>query len=177
MILSTFILAFLSRAAGGGVPAPWLEKKLHWDGLPECLFGLVLAYLHWQVTGSWIFSLAVWGWCYGWMETGHFLSWGERIPEPRRERLSPIADFICDKLKIQKTLDDGFSPTRRYCQVFMGVKGFVIGLPFGGIPLAILWPLSYEAARGVKIDGLNEMLCGASAGIAAWLFLLIMGVA
>lgn len=121
-------------------------------------------------------SVAVAVRCYLWMETGHgiVLTWGGLLPYAQRFRtqtLSPVVDWLADKLGIQKVQEDGYSRTLNYCRLFMAVKGFLIGLPFGGVFLALWWPASYEAGarlRGkVPFDShaLTELVAGAGTGI------------
>ncbi len=170
MMILLFIgwMAFLSRAAGGGWPAPWLKDKTGWDGEPELFFGMTFAVIILQITGQFWLACIVTLWSYAWMETGHgdVLQWGDGTRgSSSRHPLCFVVDPAAKLL--------GFKPYDiNYCRLFMSVKGFLIGLPVGGLPLAILWPLSYEIGHRVrKPDGLDEMLAGASAGISILLFL------
>lgn len=174
-LLFILLMAFLARASGGGWPAPWLSEKIKWDGLPELLFGLAFGIALYIVSGSVWCGLAVWIWSYAWMETGHgdVLQWG-RYRNATREThtLSPLVEFITDRLGFQ-------CADKNYCRVYMAVKGFLIGLPVGGILLAVLWPLAYEINRGREkenlYDGLDEMLSGAFAGISILTFVYLFG--
>lgn len=178
--------------------------------LPEILFGATLGAAFWLalyllgVPGWWLLTAdgfhhigpalaavaagAVAVWCYAWMETGHgdVLGWGRQQKASEKDRtqtLTPVVDALADLLGITKTLSDGFSPTTGYCRLFMSVKGFLIGLPFGGVILAVLWPLAYEVGarlRGrVSFDphALTELLGGAGAGVAAAVPIWLIAVA
>lgn len=183
-------MALLSRMAGGGLGAHHLDKyKLTW--LPELLFAWFFGFAAAAEFDAEAKSLAfIVGalWSYIWMQTGHgvVLPWGKALGFEHRNRtqtLSPVVDFIADRLKIQKTQADGYSRTRNYCRLFMAVKGFLIGLPAGGLPLAILWPLGYEIgnrygewarphiARKYKAAAIAEFLAGAGAGVTVCLAL------
>jgi len=177
----------------GGV-IPFISLSM----LPEIIFGITMGafffyVLHycgvpeWQLItrggqyaiGPWvsgIISLAVAVRCYLWMETGHgiVLPWGGLLPYAQRFRtqtLSPVVDWLADKLGIQKVQEDGYSRTLNYCRLFMAVKGLLIGLPFGGLILMVWWPAAYEMGarlRGkVKFDShaLTEMVAGAGTGV------------
>lgn len=118
-------------------------------------------------------------WSYLWMQTGHgaILHWGmEKIRDPNRtQHLTPTVDKIAKVFKIEKN-------STNYCRLFMGVKGFLIGLPVGGIVLFFLWPLAYEI--GARLRGkvpfdphaLAEFLAGAFAGIAIIIALFLGGI-
>lgn len=92
---------------------------------------------------------------------GPALQWG-RDPErgmARPRTLSPVVNWISDRL--------GFTGGDvNYCRLWMAVKGFLIGLPVGGIPLAIMWPLSYEIGNRLNSAVVSECLAGAGAGVS-----------
>jgi hypothetical protein len=58
-----------------------------------------------------------------------------------------------------------------YSWYMMAIKGFLIGLPAGGITLAALWPLSYWIGGRFKRNEVSELLSGASAGLSIVVFM------
>lgn len=50
----------------------------------------------------------------------------------------------------------------------------LIGLPVGGLPLAILYPLAYEIGQPRDRADISELLAGAFSGVSIVLFLLTM---
>jgi hypothetical protein len=186
-LLIIFLMSLLSRASGGGFFAPYLEKKgvgkgvmpINLSFLPELAFAGVIAFAVYPVYGL-LISLMCWAWSYLWMQTGHgtVLPWGEKSAAEIKDRsqfLTPAVTFIAKILKIEKFKEDGYSRTINYCRLFMAVKGFLIGLPLGGIPLAIMWPLGYEIGARLKDHKFSELLAGAGAGISIIIFKIIGG--
>lgn len=168
-ILFILYMAFLARASGGGFGA---DKLPSWTKpIPEMLFGLAFGGAVYLVTGNLFLTALAGVWSYAWMETGHgtILQWGaspEDAQGERRQRLTPVIEFLSDKF--------GFTyGDINYCRLFMAVKGFLIGLPVGGIVLAILWPLAYETKRWTKNHALTEMLSGVFAAVAILIFVAI----
>lgn len=164
-------MAVAARMAGGGLNAHLLNKKgatdedgnglggvapvnLTW--VPEILFALPFGVFGFAVAdGALAFLLAIPAvvWSYAWIQTGHgvVLPWGKPmrlIDMQRKQTLSPVVDWLAAKLKMQTKVgyieDKTYGYSVAYCRLFMAVKGLLIGLPVGGIPLAILWPLAYE---------------------------------
>jgi len=88
----------------------------------------------------------------------------QEIMNGRKQRIQPIVDWLAEKLGIERHGVDGLY-SKNYCRLFMSVKGFLVGLPVGGIITAITWPLSYEIGHRLKCNYVSELLCGASAGI------------
>lgn len=170
-------MIFTARASGGGFGAAWLEQRLKWGGLPEVLFGIPFGLTLFMLTDSTVLGVLGWVWSYAWMETGHgiWLRYGEPLPASdatRRQRLSPVVDWLADRFGIQKTLSDGFSPTNAYCWLAFGLKGLLIGLPAGGVLLAVFWPFCYQVGtwlrrRGVPFDphAFAECLTGVFAAV------------
>lgn len=162
--------------------------------LPEVVFGILFGVGFYQLTLAIPFladlpheirvlwAMAAGGWSYAWMETGHgiVLLWGRDVnkqgyaqdvvnriledAKTRTQTLKPVVDFLAKKLHIEPKLPDG-TYTVQYCRLFMSVKGFLIGLPFGGIPFIIAWPLSYEIGVRVKSHPVSEMLTGFFSGL------------
>lgn len=185
-IVTILYMATTSRMSGGGLGASILPART--DGgkmpfnmtwLPEVFFALAFGVALANVTPIWCGALAA-GWSYIWMQTGHgaVLHWGnlDEHDPTRKQTLSPVVDWIAQRIGIVSDTDVN------YCRLFMAVKGFLIGLPVGGIVLAILWPLGYEIGarlRGkVSFDphAAAELVSGAGAGVAIVVFLLIAGV-
>lgn len=160
-IFLTTLMSVLSRLAGGGLFAPKLPA---W--LPEILFGAAIGFAAGLLWDNGWAALLSWAWAYIWMQTGHgtVLQWGSRPEEAQGERkqfLTAPVHWIAKHLNLE-------IGGRAYCWLFMGLKGLLIGLPLFpfGLPLAILWPLSYEiGARIPKSDGLKEYLSGGAAGL------------
>lgn len=182
----------LARAAGGGLGAHKLNQKgaideatgldkggvmpVNLSMLPEALFASILASPVLATSLWWIWpALAAGGFLA--METGHgiVLPWGGKLAEVyrnRKQRISPIVDWLADRFGIQKTnADDGYSRTIGYCRLFMAVKGLLIGLAClpAGILLVALWPLYYEAGVRIKSDALREWWTGGAAGMCVCL--------
>lgn len=183
MLFAALIIycATTSRLSGSGFGKQW---GVSW--LPEALFalpfGISFGYGVYAVTDG-LQSAYVMGiigaiWSYVMMQTGtwYFLRW-ESHDDPNTERggkIKPIIDFLAGKLGY-KLGDEG------YAWIAAGVKGFLIGLPVGGIPLAILWPLGYEIGShakgrlekyGIDPHAISEILAGVGAGMVITLFVL-----
>lgn len=169
----------LSRLSGSGFGQKW---GVSW--LPELVFALTFGVAHaylWYALGfsNWIIvpaffaSTAI---SYFFMQSGTwmFLRW-ESHDNPNTTRggtLKPIIDWIAARFGY-KLGDEGYAWTAA------GVKGFLIGLPVGGIPLAFLWPLGYEVGShadkvGMEPDIVREIAAGVGAGIAIVLWLLFI---
>lgn len=149
------IMSILSRMAGGG----FYKAKYDWqDRIPEILFAFpfaYVAYLHspWLALPAYVSTFLA-------METGHGTAFGmgfAPIPtrEQRRQFLDNVIELFYDKRDVT------------YCWIFMGLKGAWIGLalfPFG-LPLILLWPLSYYIGRRTVYE-VAEYLSGFFAGCA-----------
>lgn len=188
------LMGVLSRQAGGGLGAKYLDKKGKIDPdtgvvgqgvmpfglgmLPEMVFaipfGIAAALLVDKFADPaawvlWLVGVIGWGWSYALMETGHgvVLQWGDdpaAAQGTRTHKLQKIVNPIANRLGY--TLGD-----RNYCRLFMAVKGFLIALPALGVPMLIFWPLGYEAGWRLKHRGnadshaIAEFLCGRGAGM------------
>jgi hypothetical protein len=163
-------MGFLSRAAGGGFGASYLDKEkgLNLSMLPELLFGLSLGIAYMIIFKNPYIAGIVSIWCYAWMETGHgtVLQWGDNPSAARglrRQTLTPVVEWFSDRLGF-------YYGGINYCRLFMFVKGFLIGLPFGGLPLAVLWTLSYETGHRLQRNEVSEILCGVSTAFSVFIF-------
>lgn len=181
-----FILlkGIFARQSGGGLGGQYLPKYLTW--LPEVLFAAGFSgagYLYGGIIGA----VLVTAFSYVMMQSGHgvALPWGRPIPDGpfkdemlagRVQKLTPVVDFLAKRLGIStaRSPEDG-SYGINYCRLFMAVKGFLIGLPVGGIVLAVLWPLAYEIGVRVKRHEVSEFLSGVFAGLAVVLFMSVFG--
>lgn len=160
LFFAAILLPILSRMSGGGMGAAKLKDALRWDGAPELLFGAMIGLFAFLVYGlPWFWGLLISAWSYACMETSHgtILQWGDNPDEARGERqhrLTPLVDLLARKFDFEKG-------GKNYCRLFMSVKGFLIGLPLGGLPLAVLWPLCYEVShKEMRSTLLAEFICG-----------------
>lgn len=186
-------MGILAAWSGGSLwPSQHLPKWLTW--LPEALFACVFGYTIYNATGDWldlqfvqgyildgknyfihVNDEYIWGalaaaWSYGWMQaaTANGLHWGTGTYKPDRDTsFSPIVNFITDKLNIDRS-------SAWYCRIYMGVKGFLITLPVGGLGF-ILWPAGYDVGNRLKNHTVSELASGFGAGINVSLFLYITG--
>lgn len=182
-VLFICLMAYLSALSGGSVyPAHVFDHevklgrlRINFTWLPEMLFAIPFGIVGAHGFGIPVAIIPCIIWSYIWMQTGHgtVLHWGDK-PEnstgERKQTLTPVVNRIAKTFKIE-------IGSRNYCRLFMAVKGFLIGLPAGGIPLAILWPLGYEIGYRLRIRGnadshsIAELSCGLFAGVAilmAW---------
>lgn len=171
--------------------------------LPELLFGMIIGWCGVQVVqnltpmdittidwtlnlyfltitapvANWLF-IAFSAWAYIWMQTGHaaILPWDKadkRTTRSRDNTLTPVVHFLCRITGI--TYISGGKYTEAYVWAFAAVKGFLIGLPVGGLPLAGFWPLGYEIGSHAKnhlagaswdLHMVSEGSAGAGAGLS-----------
>lgn len=175
-LLIIIYMALFSRLSGSGFGSRW---GIAW--LPEWLFVIPIAasfaYAIYTFVGFWLSLCAfiVAGvWSYAFMQSGTwmFLSWTKHEPNrTRKSTLKPIIDWIAKRFGYELGSEG-------YSWIAAGLKGFLIGLPVGGFPLAILWPLGYEIGSHFKYpqgDVIKEVAAGAGAGIAVVLFLIALG--
>lgn len=175
-------MAILCRLSGNGFGSKWGVSQL-----PEVLFSLpfgiaasyavsLFASFPWVIGTFFVGSI----WSYAWMQSGTWpiLPWdieGQRNTE-RSSTLKPFVDWVAKKLNIE-------FDSEAYAWLYAATKGFLIGLPVGGIPLAILWPLGYEIGShargrverfGIEPFAISEGAAGAGAGIAICVFISII---
>lgn len=184
-MITLLVLAYqglMSRLAGNGFGQKW---GVSW--LPELLFalpfGLAAAYATSLVTNFWVAAFVLfvgWACSFIFMQSGTwmFLQWTEHEPNStRKSTLKPLVDWIAARFGY-KLGDEGYS------WIAAGVKGFLIGLPVGGIPLAILWPFGYEIGShakgrveqfGIDPHAVSEVAAGVGAGLSIVLFLAAIG--
>jgi hypothetical protein len=169
--------------AGGSLPgSKWLDREytvfgytINLTWLPELFLALPFGFVAAQFVDDLLIKIMVGlfatTWSFLWIQTGHgfVLGWGRPrslTSDPkRRHTLTPVVDWLAKKIGIVKYQADQRSPTVNYCRLFMAVKGFMIGLPVGGILLAALWPLAYEIGERFRRDWLREVLSGIGAAI------------
>lgn len=189
------LMAILSSLAGGTFPgSKSFEKQItlfdkltiNLTWVPELIFAVVIGAAVEYVTGSFILFVVATSVSYISMQTGHWtvLGWDQfhkdEFTTRTRPTIEPVVDLIQDKMNMDRYTDsDGLNP--EYSRLFMGVKGFLIGLPVGGIITAVTWPLAYEIGnrlkRYVNFDThiITELLAGAGVGFAVALFVTIFG--
>lgn len=166
-------MAITSRMAGGGLGAKYLDRKGFKEGvmpfgltwLPEAFFALPFGYAGavgiGQVTGADFappiaFVLCAL-WSFLWMQTA--TQPGFKLEYDEDKTLIPYVNFIARIVGVKPH-------TIAYMHVWNAVKGFLIGLPAGGIPLAVLWPLGYEIGERCNSHAVKELASGAGAGLA-----------
>lgn len=160
-ILIVLYMAITGRMAGGGLGAKYLDRfKITW--LPEVFFALPFGFALSQVVGPWGWLAAVWS--YLWMQTATEPSFNINYKEDKT--LIPYVNAIAKVLGIKPH-------TVNYMRLWSAVKGFLIGLPVGGVVLAMLWPLGYEIGRRAKRHEVSELSACAGAGVAVLVFILI----
>lgn len=164
------IMAILGRMEGGGFFSPKLAD-MGLKFLPCLLFAAPFGFL----TDNLLLSVLIILYSFFAKNMGHgvALLWGDKVPESeigRKQSLSPLVDYAAKVYGIQKYQDDGYSPTKNYCRLFMAVKGFFIGLPLlpFGFSMVILQPLAYEIGVRVKSHATSEYLAGGFAGFVLW---------
>ena len=202
-MMSIFLFLYMiltCRMSGGGLGSHILNKRgavgddgkdlggvMPWNltWVPEFLFclpfGVPLSIFIYSLTTNPIYACAslilAAGWSYAWMQsaTHPALQWGD---DPARgmnrpRTLSPLVNWISDSLGFERG-------DINYCRTWMAVKGFLIGLPVGGIVLMILWPLAYEGGyrlRGkVSFDphAFTELAAGTGAALSILIFIAII---
>lgn len=188
------LMAILSSLAGGTFPgSKSFEKQItlfykltiNLTWVPELIFAVVIGAAVEYVTGSFILFVVATSVSYISMQTGHWtvLGWdqehGDEWASRKRPTIEPIVNFLAEKFHIIKLVRPGNKINPKYSRLFMGVKGFLIGLPVGGIVTAVTWPLAYEIGnrlkRHVNFDThiITELLAGAGVGFAVALFVTI----
>jgi len=183
-IIFILLMGLLGRLSGNGFGASfgmkWLPEYLF--GIP---FGLAAAYayngfdVNWWSVLIFIVSAVI---SVAGMEssTWYFLRW-KKHSDPNLTRggtVKPIVDFFA-KLCGYKIGDEG------YAWIGAAVKGFIIGLPVGGIFTAILWPIGYEIGShakgrvekyGIKDShAVSEFMSAAGGGLSIIIFLILTG--
>jgi hypothetical protein len=155
------LMSFLARASGA--------KWKFWGA--ELLFAIPLAYVPYYVTGSWLLSVLALAAAYFAFQTGHGNAFHMGTQRDKMDEPEHLDYLIVRRI----TNRLGLKPRSvGYCWVFMGIKGFLIGLaafPFG-LALALLWPLSYWVGfRFWKDSAPAEWISGAYAGLVVCLSL------
>lgn len=160
VVIMTIWMMLVARLAGGGYIAPRLPAPL-----PEIVFGLTFGVAAFMWMGNPYLAFAGAVWSYAWMETGHgnayHMGFHQYKYPPRHQTLDFVVLPIC-------RLFGWESRSPQYCWLFMGLKGLLIGASLGwyGLPLAILWPLSYWISyKFTDSSELAEHLSGACAGL------------
>ena len=163
-MIEAFIIIYMAICSGWAGGTLWgfnIFGKLKF--MPEVLFTLPFAYVLYPLVGWW--SLIALPWVYMWKQTGHAnaLPWGDGGHNVNRTNtLSPLVKWICRKLGIEYY-------SRGFAWVFMGVKGFLISLPVGGLGI-LGYPLGYELGKRTGKHLYSELLSGAFIGVNIVLF-------
>lgn len=156
------ILAFLARAAGGGLG---VDKLPQWcNRLPELLFAVPFGVVAYSATGSLGWGIFSWVWSFVAMELGHgnvYRMGGiDGLYIDRPQSIEKIVRPIYSRL-------GGQLNHPRYSWAVMGTKGFLIGLPAFpcGLGLVVLWPLAYHIGHRIeKQPSTAEWISGMFAG-------------
>jgi hypothetical protein len=173
-------MGVLGRLSGNGFGSKWglslLPELIH--SIPYGIAGACVAGSTFDLNMWWQALIALSGVLisYGGMQSGtwYFLRW-ESHSNPNKKRkgtIKPLIDFIA-KIFGYKIGDEG------YAWIAAGVKGFIIGLPVGGVLTAIFWPLGYEIgshAKGrVSFDphAVGEFAAGFFGGVSICAFLFL----
>jgi hypothetical protein len=174
IVCPIILMSILGRMSGGGIVS--LPRSL--SRLPELLFAGGISVGVYALHASLPLALLALVWSFFWMETGHGTAYSMgRKPalalSLRKQFLSRIVDPIC--LRLRAPLGGSF-----YCWLFMGLKGFLIGLPAFpfGLLLAVAWPAGYEL--GWRLKGktrlipteIGEYATAAAAGVVVSLCLI-----
>ena len=173
------MMALLSRLSGNGAGAKWGVSWLP-EALFAFLFGLANSYAFFShgfgffaVVSSLVFSTLI---SFAGMQSATWMSllW-ESHDDPNTERtatLKPFIDWLAGVFGYRLG-DEGYAWTAA------AVKGFIIGLPVGGFPCAVLWMLGQEIGSRVKGENqqvFRDLFAGAGAGLSIVLFLAIVGM-
>lgn len=176
-------MGVLARLSGNGWGKQW---NASW--IPELVFtmpfGIAAGHAAHLFSTSLPYSLAAFiiGWAvsYSGMQsaTWYFLRWKTHI-DPNTTRggtLKPLIDWLAAKAGY-KLGDEGYS------WIAAAVKGFIIGLPVGGVLNAILFPLGYEIGShakgrverfGIDPHAVAEFMSGVGCGISIVIFLAVV---
>lgn len=200
ILIYAIAMSALARMSGGGLGAQLLNKKGEVDNttgkdkggispvnltmLPEVFFGVGIAL---AVVGKGLWLIPVAAWSYAWMETGHgqafHMGFNKNQDSKRRQTLTWIVEKVSDKLKQPRY-------GTFYCWFFMGLKGFLIGLPLGVFApiFAFFWPAAYALGMTARVDSwdedkaktgtvVGEYVTGALTGVFCAIYMLIFRVA
>ena len=133
-------MAIMASYCGGSFP---LKVKWPVSWMPELLFGLgVFAALYdvnilYAVLSSIVAAFAMRA------ATANGLHWGDGEYKKERDTwFSPFVNWLADQGHIDYS-------SAAYCRLYMGVKGFIMTLPIGGLG-AILFPLGYDLGHMLK---------------------------
>lgn len=175
-MIDLLLIPYMALMAGWSGGSIWGSKLFNKAAfLPEILFALGFGYALYPIIG--FYALIPMAWSYIWMQTGHgnALNWGNRADHNKSHTLTPLIDWLADKLNIEI-----FS--RAYSFLFFSVKGVLIFLPIGGI-MGLLWPVAYDIGawlqnkanwKNAHAHASSELLSGAFAGMAIWIFHLLI---
>lgn len=165
MSYELLVIPYMAITSGWSGGSLWGHKLFPFTWMPEVLFSLPFAFALYPLVGWWCVLASAWS--YIWMQTGHAnaLPWGDGGHNPDRENtLSPLVKWLADRFGVEYY-------SKNYARLFMGVKGFLITLPVGGVLGFVLWPLGYEIGNRSGKHVVSETLSGGLVGVSVVLFM------
>ena len=179
-ILFIVLMGWLHRQTGNNFGT---KSGLTW--VPEPLFalpfGIALGYsnLDHGLVCAITSGLAGFGVSWAGVQSGTWptLPWDMRgvVNKLRKATLRPIADFIANRFDIE-------FDSEAYAWLYTAMRGFIIGLPVGALPMAILYTLANELGShavgrtekyGIDPHAVREFLGGCAGAVAILIYLAV----